>query len=104
MWRDERGYATVLLVAMIAVLCSILAGMATVGSLLIARHQAQLAADMAAVAGAYAHSDGHDGCRMAEEVARHNSAALGSCAVDGADIIVQTVVRGREAVARAGPL
>ena len=104
MWRDERGYATVLLVAMIAALCSILAGMATVGSLLIARHQAQLAADMAAVAGAYAHSGGHDGCSVAGEVVRNNNADLGSCAVEGADIVVRTVVRGREAVARAGPL
>ncbi|WKD62183.1 hypothetical protein CCICO_10940 [Corynebacterium ciconiae DSM 44920] len=104
MWRDDRGHATILLVAMIALLCSILAGMATLGSGIIARHHAQLAADMAAVAGAYGHSEGHDGCGVAAKVAQDNAAELSSCTLHDADIVVETTVRGKEATARAGPL
>lgn len=69
-----------------------------------AHHRAQVAADLAAVAGAYALYRGEDGCAAAGEVAERNGAALGTCTVSAPDLTVSARVRGREVSATAGPL
>lgn len=75
---------------------------ASVGS-----HQAQLAADMAAISGATAALYGQDGCVMAQEVAQYHQGKVQECLQDGFEI---TLVVRREtwagpmlARARAGP-
>lgn len=103
-WGGEEGYAS--LVG--AVLCAALVGCAVLAVMLlggvIAQHRAQVAADMAAIAGAHGLWLGADPCRAAEETARDNGAEILRCQVEEGDVIVGVSVRGREAPARAGPL
>ncbi|MFG6302093.1 pilus assembly protein TadG-related protein [Corynebacterium hesseae] len=49
----EEGYATVVTAGIIAAVASLLLAVAAVASLVVARHEAQVAADLAAVAGAW---------------------------------------------------
>ncbi|MFC6147204.1 Rv3654c family TadE-like protein [Corynebacterium nasicanis] len=69
-----------------------------------AHHRARVAADLAAVAGAFAVYRGEDGCAVAAEVAGRNGASISGCAVRGADLSVAAHVRGREVTATAGPV
>lgn len=69
-----------------------------------AAHEARVAADLAAVAGALAVYRGEDGCAAAERVAQVNGASTSGCAVAGADLTVTAVVRGREVMSTAGPV
>ncbi|MBC3186557.1 TadE-like protein [Corynebacterium sp. zg-331] len=102
--RGEAGYATVLGV----VLCAALAGCTVLAVTLIggviAQHRAQVAADMAAIAGAHTRWFGGDSCRVAGQVARENEAEALWCREEGMDIAVAVRVRGREAASQAGPL
>ncbi len=50
--RDERGSATVVAAAMVVVLLSVTGGCACLGAAVVARHRAQAAADLAALAAA----------------------------------------------------
>lgn len=98
---------------MVAVLVTVLMGAAHVGAAVIARHRAQTAADLAALAGA-AHLPTGTGpaCTRAERLARAMHALAVTCTVDGLDLVVTVAVSpvlgGRwmgpaTAVARAGP-
>lgn len=69
-----------------------------------AHHRARVAADLAAVAGAFAIYRGEDGCVAATQVAGHNGASISTCRVAGADLTVTVDVRGREVRATAGPV
>ena len=100
----DDGYATVVTAGIIAAVASLLLAVAAVGSAVAARHAAQVAADLASVAGAWEVAKGRDACSKAEEVAVLNSARLDSCVVDGRDVEVTAVQRGRRAIARAGPV
>ena len=79
---------------------------------MIARHRAQAAADLAALAGASRLSAGPDAaCRTAGAIGSAMGASLGGCEVDHLDVIVTCTVRlwrlDRErcrALARAGPV
>lgn len=102
--RDENGYATVAATAIIVVLISLGMVVAAGSGQVIAGHQAQMAADLAAVAGAEARSQGRAGCTVAASTASLNAGALTSCATRGGDVIVEVAVRGRTATARAGPI
>lgn len=97
---------------MIAVLVGV-TGIACVGVAVVARHRAQAAADLAALAAAsrLAHG-GEAACAQAAAVATAMRADLGSCDVENLDVVVAvdvTVALGRfgvgpaRAVARAGP-
>jgi secretion/DNA translocation related TadE-like protein len=98
---------------MVAVLLALTVGGAYVGSAVIARHRAQAAADLAALAAAGRLARGADSaCAYAAAVAQAMQAAVGQCAVDELDVVVSvdiTVALGRfgvgraHAVARAGP-
>jgi secretion/DNA translocation related TadE-like protein len=100
-------------VAMMTVLLAITLGGVYVGSAVIARHTAQSAADLAALAAATHLVDGADAaCAQASALARAMHAAVARCVVEDLDVVVTTeanVPFGRfggsaaRATARAGP-
>jgi secretion/DNA translocation related TadE-like protein len=98
---------------MIVVLLSVTVGAMYVGAAVIARHRAQAAADLAALAAAGRLVDGADAaCAQAAVVASAMDASTTQCAVDGLDVVVgvdvsvrlgRLGVRPAHAIARAGP-
>lgn len=110
--RDERGVAVVVAIGVIAVLVLVAAVGAGVVALVVAHRRAQVAADLAALAGAAALQRGADPCAAAEGIAGRQDALLTGCVVEGSDVVVATAVRvdpalgGTElpARARAGPV
>lgn len=110
--REERGAATVLVVAMIGVLLLVGAALGVVAAIVHAHRQAQNAADLAALAGAKALADGADGCVASGVIAAANGARLASCLLDGRDVRITVEITGPRwlgqtadvtAEARAGP-
>jgi secretion/DNA translocation related TadE-like protein len=117
-WRPanperERGSATVVAVAMIALVVSIALGVIVVGSAVIARHRAQTSADLAALAAAgRLASGGAAACSWASSIAGAMHSVVAACRVEELDVIVAVDVAvnlGRwglgsaHAAARAGP-
>lgn len=109
----DRGAATLWLLAIGLVL--VVAGMAgaSVGAARVARHQARVAADLGALAGAMRVVDGAEAaCARAAELVTRNRGRLAGCRVDGFDLIVAVEVpvtpmpgltRTARVEARAGP-
>ena len=91
----EEGYATIAAAGIIVAIVSLL---------LIVAAEAQVAADLAAVAGAWALATGEDACAAARDTAALNDAALETCTESGRDVIVTATVRGRSTQAKAGPV
>lgn len=99
---------------MMTVLLVLSVGGAVVGSAVIARHRAQAAADLAALAAAAQVASGEQAaCASASSVATATGAAVSSCAVEHLDVVVRVEVPvslGRwgvcvaQASARAGPV
>ncbi|MFP7365073.1 hypothetical protein SFC07_04720 [Corynebacterium callunae] len=108
LWRtNDAGYATVAGAGFAAALGGLLILVAGQAGGLLAREQAQVAADLAAVAGAYAYARGEPAataCSRAQEIAELNKAHLKRCSVEGVDLIVATTIKDKEAWAKAGPL
>ena len=112
--RAELGSASLFAVAMMAVLLAITIGGVYVGSAVIARHRAQSAADLAAVAAAVHLAHGASAaCSRASALALAQGTAVTRCEVEHLDVIVTVethVPLGRIAVgparatARAGPV
>ncbi len=90
---------------MIAVLLTVTVGGFYVGSAVIARHRAQAAADMAALAAAARLAEGAgSACNQASAIATAMRVDIAACEVDELDVVV-TVQAGRaRAAARAGPV
>ena len=96
-----------------ALLISAGAGL-VVGSAVVARHRAQSAADLAALAGAVAMPAGvQAGCTRAAQVVRRLAAGRADCRVDGLDVVVTVEAAplfggwslgSARATARAGPV
>ena len=112
MSRGERGAASVLVVALLSLLCLIGAALGVVAAMVVSHRHAQSAADLAALAGATAVASGGDGCVRARATAEANRAVLVGCSVVGRDVRVQVEVDGPGwlgqrggllAEARAGP-
>ena len=103
-----------LAVAMIAVLVALTAGGVYLGSAVIARHRAQAAADLAALAAATHIADGATAaCAQASALAHAMHSTVAQCVVEGLDVLVTVdspVTVGRlgvgpaRASARAGPV
>jgi secretion/DNA translocation related TadE-like protein len=99
---------------MMAVLLAITIGGVFVGSAVIARHRAQAAADLAAVAAAVHLGDGtRTACSQASTLARAMGTAVTQCVVEHLDVVITVetpVPLGRigfgpaRATARAGPI
>lgn len=102
--RDERGSATVWVLALASVLfgASVMVGL--YGAAATARNRAAAAADLAALAAAtrLASADVAAPCRAAAEVARHNRARLTSCLTRNGVADVRAEVRLRGTLARLG--
>lgn len=99
--------AAILLAAMV----SVTMGGVALGAAVVARHRAQAAADMAALAGAAHLAAGPAlACRRAGQIAAMTGAVVRGCSVDGLDVVVTAAVRtglrigDAVAVARAGPV
>lgn len=94
---------------MIGVLLSVTGAGAYLGSAVVARHRAQAAADLAALAGAARLTSGADAaCARAAGVAREMRVDDIRCVVDGLDVVVTARVGvalggAATAAARAGP-
>ena len=109
----ERGSATVLAAVMLVVLVVVSLGGIAVGSAVIARHRAQSAADLGALAAAGRLAAGQDAaCAWATSVAQRMGGSVTSCVVEDLDVVVSVGVAahlGRwgvgtaSAAARAGP-
>ena len=80
----DRGSATLVAVAMVAVLLAITVACVYLGSAVTARHRAQAAADLAALAAAGRLAQGADAaCAHAVAVAVAMQATVADCALDG---------------------
>ncbi|MGB3256617.1 MAG: Rv3654c family TadE-like protein [Ornithinimicrobium sp.] len=80
----DRGSGTVLGLAMIGVLLSVLLAVVALGSAVVARQQAQNAADLGAVAGAQlfkSGGDAHTVCARAGRWVEANGARLDECSI-----------------------
>lgn len=113
--RDERGSATVWLLALSGLLAVLGAAVVLVGAAVVARHRATTAADLAALAGAGRAVTGDpDPCAAVLTVAEANVAVVDGCTVQlGAVVVVHLHVGVRlgpigtvhaGARARAGPV
>lgn len=98
---------------MCAVLLAVTVGGAQIGASVVARHRAQAAADLAALAGAAAVPAGAgEACAKASAVAQRMAAASVGCSVDELDLVVTVEApvplrllgsANARAIARAGP-
>ena len=93
---DERGAATVFLLAVIGLLMFLGLALGGVGALVVAQRSAQSAADLAALAGAHALVAGRDACGAAAAVAEANDAELTACTPTGRELVVEATVTGPE--------
>ncbi|MFF4347576.1 Rv3654c family TadE-like protein [Streptomyces sp. NPDC001530] len=105
---SDRGSATVWTVGAIAVLCVVFGAVLAMGQVVVVRHRAAGAADLAALAAADHWMDGATtACANADRVARAQRARLVRCVVEG-EISDVTAASGRgpfaaEVRSRAGP-
>lgn len=76
---------------------------AGVGAHVADTHRAQVAAELAAVAGAQAYYLGFDPCEVAQRTAELNSATLKGCSLADGHLITHTSTRTGSGHARAGP-
>ena len=89
----DEGFATVLAAAAVGVLVCLLGLALALGAATLARHRAEAAADLGALAAARDVVTGADvACARAAEVVRGNGALLVACSVDGWTVTVVTSV------------
>jgi len=102
--RDDAGSATLIAVAMMAVLLAFTVGGFHIGSAVVARHRAQAAADLAALAAAAQLPEGvAAACGRASVIAQAMNVAVIDCAVDDLDVVITVAAGKAHAAARAGP-
>ena len=101
---DERGAATVLVVALVGVLLLVGSALGVVAAMVVDHRRAQSAADLAALAGAQALADGADGCGVARASAADNEAQVVACDVEGRDVLVEVEVTGPRWLGQRGDL
>ncbi len=107
---DDTGSASVTALAMVTLLLAVTAGVAVLGSVVIARHRAQSAADLAALsAAAWVMAGPQIACTRATSVAHAMRAAVTDCSVQGLDAVITVEAAAgapgwrASARARAGP-
>ncbi len=112
---DEDGFATILGTFVIAAIVAVVAGVCYLGAATVARHRAQSAADLSALAAAAEQVAGGDGCAAATALAarQHPPAIVSACRIVDPDVSVTVEVpvdlgviglRHASATARAGPV
>ncbi|MFT3716235.1 MAG: flp pilus-assembly TadE/G-like family protein [Gordonia sp. (in: high G+C Gram-positive bacteria)] len=93
--KDDDGFATLAAAGVIAALTALLVGMLYLGGAVLARHRAQSAADLSALAAAAVHVRGDaEPCAAARDLAAEQgtSAEVTSCRTDGQDVLVEVTV------------
>lgn len=109
---DDSGAVTVLAAVLVAALVTVTLGGVWLGSAVVARHRAQAAADLAAVAAAVRLPAGAAAaCREAQALARAMKATMRGCDIERLDVVVTVTapagfswIAGEVwAAARAGP-
>jgi secretion/DNA translocation related TadE-like protein len=91
--RGDRGVATVLACFCVMALVAFAALAFRLGTAVVAREQAETAADLGALAGAAVVLNGPDSaCRAAATVVGINGGAVSECTVDGADVLISVTV------------
>lgn len=107
-WKtNDEGYITIASAGISAIVITLLVALAWQAGNLVAREQAQVAADLSAVAGAYGYARGEtdsQACAISQNIAELNEGSLKHCTISGEDLIVEITVRGQVAHAKAGPL
>ncbi|STC69454.1 Rv3654c family TadE-like protein [Corynebacterium pilosum] len=101
---DDSGAATVASAGIITAVTALLLVVAGAVGHVVGSHRVQVAADLAAVAGATALYSGHNPCVIARHTAELNNASLTTCETVEADVVVTLTVPLAEATSRAGPL
>ncbi|WP_067903279.1 Rv3654c family TadE-like protein [Nocardia vaccinii] len=111
--QSERGAATVAACLALTALLAATLLFAQVGVVIVARHRAQAAADLGALAAAGALTAETDACAPARDLAQRMRVRVRSCTVVGWDVTVVAEVTASlgplgtpdvRAVARAGPV
>lgn len=102
--NDDTGTASITAAGVIAALVSLLILVAVLAKGMIHSHQAQVTAELAAVAAAHALYRGEEPCEVADQVVRRNAGQRVTCHVEGEDVLVTVGIGGKKVRARAGPL
>lgn len=114
--HDEDGYATVAGAGAVAAIAAVIVLVIYVGAAVVARHRAQSAADLSALAAAVDHVAGQgDPCTTARSVAAEQTpkVEVTGCDIRGEDMVIRIRVavdlgpfgaRSAVAAARAGPV
>lgn len=87
----EKGSGTVQALGYFAVLFCLFLALVSAGAILQAKHYAQTSADLGAIAGAHALSEGQpqvEACRYASRIVRENKSVLVSCEIAGEAVTV----------------
>lgn len=101
---DEHGAASLTAVAAVAVLIAVTGGLIQLGAAVVARHRAQSAADLAALAAAGQIASGADSaCAQAALVARAMDTTVTDCVVDGLEVVVNVDAAIAHGAWRVGP-
>lgn len=90
---EEHGSATVYAAIVVTVLTALAFAAVTVAGLTRLSHEADRAADLAALAGARAVVIGEDGCGVAGEVAEANGAEVRVCEASGPVVTIEVEIR-----------
>ena len=96
-FSDDDGSVTIMAVGIILMLLFVTSLFISAAAVFVAHTRAQTAADMAAIAGAYALNSGHvpqgiagsDPCAVSFEVAKRNGFTVSECSQQDSDIRVQ---------------
>ncbi|WP_229071840.1 Rv3654c family TadE-like protein [Actinoplanes sp. DH11] len=107
--RDDRGAASILVLALGLVLLAAALAATAVGAAQSARREARNAADLGALAGAQRAILGPEAaCAEAARIVARNRARMSACTLTGLEITIHTEVptgpRTAAAAARAGPI
>lgn len=112
--RGDKGSVTVAACFAVAALIALTVLVTQIGGVVVARHRAQTAADLSALAAAGELRDGAEaGCAAAESLGRRMRAAITRCEVAGWDVLIEVEeivpmgpfgARRIRAIARAGPV
>lgn len=92
--RDERGAATLLVVALSGFLLAFGLALGSVAGVIRAHRGAEAAADLAALAGAAAQARGEDACSAAAAIATANGGRMRACRPIDSDVYVEVDVPG----------
>lgn len=95
--------STVTAAGIVSAVTALAVSVAGVGAHVADTHRAQVAAELAAVAGAQAFYQGFDPCEVARRTAELNSAALEGCTLADGHLTTSTSTRTGSGQARAGP-